>query len=343
MKNKKNWSVIMQGTDDRRSKMRGPVLLGIIAGLHVVAIAGFLVIQGCATKPTMVESPPTPVMPPRADVDVPAVEALPGPVFQPPVAVEYAPSSLDAASVQTYTVASGDSLSKIAARHGVTVREIAELNGIKDPGKIRIGQKLKLPSYASLDESAPVHAAKAHPAKAAPAQKKVAQPAAAGAGEYVVQSGDSLSKIAARHGVKARDLAEANGIKDLNRIRVGQKLLIPGGSAKAAAPAKKSEAPAVKAEESAPALAPASAVSEPPPAVESAVETSAPPAVQSAPAQLLDPAQIPFDYTLRSGETIREIAQNFGVLEQDILNLNNLSDASGISAGTTLKIPPPAQ
>lgn len=337
MKNKKNWSVIMQGTDERRSNMRGPVLLGIIAGLHVVAIAGFLVIQGCATKPTMVEPPPTPVMPPRADVDVPPIEALPGPTFQPPVAVEYAPSSLDAASVQTYTVVSGDSLSKIAKRHGVTVREITELNGIKDPGKIRIGQKLKLPSYASLDESAPAHAAKAKPAKAT-AQKKAATSAAADAGEYVVQSGDSLSKIAARHGVKARDLAEANGIKDLNRIRVGQKLKIPGGAAKTAASSTKSATPAVK-----PVVESATPVSvtpvEVPPAADTTVAIEASPAAQNAPAQLLDPTQIPFEYTLRPGETIQDVAQNFGVLEQDILNLNNLTDGSGVSGGTKLKIP----
>lgn len=338
----------MQGTDERKRNIRGPVLVGgIIAALHVVAIAGFLVIQGCATKPAMVEPPPTPVMPPRADVDVPPVEAMPRPTFQPPVAVEYAPSSIEAASVQTYTVVSGDSLSKIASRHGVTVREIAELNAIKDPSKIRIGQTLKLPSYASLDTSAPAHAAKAKPKAEAPkAHAAKSAAASAGAGEYIVQSGDSLSKIAARHGVKTRDLAEANGIKDLGKIRIGQKLKIPGGAAKPAASTSKAAAPAAKpAVEAAPAT-PVTPV-EPPPAVEPVPSADAPPAVapvgdtsavQSA-APAIDPSRVTFEYTLRPGETIQEVAQNFGVLEQDILSLNNLSAGATVSGGTKLKIP----
>ena len=45
---------------------------------------------------------------------------------------------------------------------------------------------------------------------------------------YVVQPGDSLSGIAARFGVSMDELAEANGIKDPNVIKVNQPLVIPG-------------------------------------------------------------------------------------------------------------------
>ncbi len=45
--------------------------------------------------------------------------------------------------------------------------------------------------------------------------------------EYVIQPGDSLSRIALKHGLSARVLAEANGITDPNKIRVGQVLKIP--------------------------------------------------------------------------------------------------------------------
>ena len=45
---------------------------------------------------------------------------------------------------------------------------------------------------------------------------------------YVVQSGDSLSVIAARYGVDVELLAQANGISDPNVIKVGQVLVIPG-------------------------------------------------------------------------------------------------------------------
>ena len=46
-------------------------------------------------------------------------------------------------------------------------------------------------------------------------------------GTYVVKSGDTLSSIAAKHGVKTRALLDANGLKDVNHVRIGQKLVIP--------------------------------------------------------------------------------------------------------------------
>jgi LysM repeat protein len=44
-----------------------------------------------------------------------------------------------------YKVRSGDTLTAIAARFGTTVRVLAQLNGISDPSRLRIGQVLKLP------------------------------------------------------------------------------------------------------------------------------------------------------------------------------------------------------
>ena len=43
-----------------------------------------------------------------------------------------------------YTVASGDVLSGIAIRFGVTVAEIAQWNGLKNPDLISVGQKLTI-------------------------------------------------------------------------------------------------------------------------------------------------------------------------------------------------------
>ena len=43
-----------------------------------------------------------------------------------------------------YTVQSGDTLSKIAAKYGTTYQEIAKLNNIPDPNKIYTGQKLRI-------------------------------------------------------------------------------------------------------------------------------------------------------------------------------------------------------
>ena len=45
----------------------------------------------------------------------------------------------------TYTVKSGDTLSRIAGRNGTTWKVLAQLNHLKDPTKIRVGQVLQLP------------------------------------------------------------------------------------------------------------------------------------------------------------------------------------------------------
>ncbi|GAA4688200.1 N-acetylmuramoyl-L-alanine amidase [Streptomyces youssoufiensis] len=44
----------------------------------------------------------------------------------------------------TYTVRKGDTLSSIARAHKTTVAKLVQLNGLKDPDRIAVGQKLKL-------------------------------------------------------------------------------------------------------------------------------------------------------------------------------------------------------
>jgi len=51
---------------------------------------------------------------------------------------------------------------------------------------------------------------------------------------YVVQSGDNLSRIAARFNVSVEAIVQANQLKDPNAIRVGQTLIIPDGQPSAA-------------------------------------------------------------------------------------------------------------
>jgi lipid-binding SYLF domain-containing protein len=57
--------------------------------------------------------------------------------------------------------------------------------------------------------------------------KKAAAPEGGGK-YYVVQSGDSLSKIAKKHGTTVDELIKLNDIKDAKLIYPGQKLLLPG-------------------------------------------------------------------------------------------------------------------
>jgi LysM repeat protein len=285
-------------------------------------------IQGCGTKkPAMVEPPPAPVMPPRQETQ--QAPEFNKPMFHPPVAVEPAPAMAVPNDAKTYTVQNGDSLSKIASRCGVSARELAEVNGIKDANKVRIGQKLVLPDYAKSQSS--MTSSSKTKAKSKPKAETAAKVSVAGGPAYVVQSGDSLSKIAKKQGVKIAALRAANPKIKGDKIMVGQKLVIPGAVAPAAevvpsAPAAESmpAAPApitpssVQPVPSAPAPAPAM------PAVESSVPVSQ--------------AQ-PLDYTVQDGDTLDSIAKLFIVRKEDIMTLNGVTDSAALKPGMKLKIP----
>ena len=51
----------------------------------------------------------------------------------------------------------------------------------------------------------------------------------ASARKYKIKSGDTLSQIARNYGVSLKALKETNKIKDANKIRSGQNLVVPGG------------------------------------------------------------------------------------------------------------------
>jgi LysM repeat protein len=57
-------------------------------------------------------------------------------------------------SAASYTVISGDSLTKIAKAHGTTVKAIEAANGLTTT-KIKVGQKLKIPSKVAVAPVAP--------------------------------------------------------------------------------------------------------------------------------------------------------------------------------------------
>lgn len=107
-----------------------------------------------------------------------------------------------------YTVKAGDTLSGIAAKYGTTYQKLAAYNGISNPNKISVGQKIKIPGAGSSGSTS------------------------SGGGDtvYTVKAGDTLSGIAAKYRTTYQTLAAYNGISNPNKISVGQKIKIPGGS-----------------------------------------------------------------------------------------------------------------
>lgn len=131
----------------------------------------------------------------------------------------------------TVSVAAGDTLSGLAARHKVPGgwKAIATANGIKNPNLLQIGQKLFLPGVSGGSSSNP-NPPKSDPTPSKPNKpNKPSKPSTGKSKTVTVVSGDTLSGLAARHRVPGGwgAIADANQLSNPNLIRVGQKLVLP--------------------------------------------------------------------------------------------------------------------
>lgn len=109
-----------------------------------------------------------------------------------------------APETRVHVVRSGDTLSEIGERYGVSVSKLRSANGLRG-NSLRIGQRLVIPATASKVNKA----------------QTVRQ-----ATTYRVRSGDTLIAIARRHHTTVSALQRANGLKG-SALRVGQELRIP--------------------------------------------------------------------------------------------------------------------
>lgn len=134
-------------------------------------------------------------------------------------------------SESSHRVRNGESLSAIATRYGVSVNQLAELNGLRRPYRINAGQVLALPTKGRAEAPAVVVAV-APTVKPAPPSGVVGTE-----NQYVVRRGDSLSRIAAKHGMSEEALMELNSIKNRNFVYEGQVLAL-AATARVAPPAE---------------------------------------------------------------------------------------------------------
>ena len=115
-------------------------------------------------------------------------------------------SSSSSTAPSTYTVKSGDSLSGIAAKVGVTLTELLSANGFQKSSVILPGQVIKVPPKST--GSSPTASSKT----------------------YAVKSGDSLSGIAAKVSVTLPELLSANGFQKSSVIHPGQVIKLPSSA-----------------------------------------------------------------------------------------------------------------
>lgn len=110
-------------------------------------------------------------------------------------------------AIQRHTVTRGETLSGIAAKYGVSMATLRQMNTLKRD-VVWVGQRLKVPASAVASRTAPASTA---------ARKTV---------RHKVVRGDSLSSIAAHYGVSPKSILQANNLKSTN-VMLGQNLKIP--------------------------------------------------------------------------------------------------------------------
>lgn len=140
-------------------------------------------------------------------------------------------STVKVTTPTAYTVRSGDTLSVIARRHGVSLAALAQANNLTNPNALRIGQVLTIPTAAgSPAATTPAVSPPAAPAAATPTAPTAASAAPVTAtGYYTVSKGDTLSGIARRHGTTVAKIMQANHMTaaQAHKLSIGQKIIIP--------------------------------------------------------------------------------------------------------------------
>ena len=110
-------------------------------------------------------------------------------------------------STTSYTVKSGDTLSKIGSQYGVSYQKLMEWNNLSST-LIHIGQKLVVKgSTTSTSNSTDL----------------------SNTSTYIVKSGDTLSKIGSRYGISYQTIMKLNNLSS-TAISVGQKLIVSGST-----------------------------------------------------------------------------------------------------------------
>ena len=143
-------------------------------------------------------------------------------------------------TVGDYVVVEGDNLSKIAAQNKVSLLSILDANPEykANPSLVRTGAVLKIPAVQqvnsqptapvrtepSLPPSTPSTGITVNPTVPTPTPVVPTEVKPPVSSEYDVQSGDTLSSIAAKSGKTVDELVKMNSIVDPNRIQIGQKI-----------------------------------------------------------------------------------------------------------------------
>lgn len=242
-------------------------------------------------------------------------------------AAQPAATSTDSVATATeesrvHQVRKGDTFESIARRHRCRVNDLIALNGLKPTTVLQIGMQLKVPSSAKANI--------ASEASAMPQE-----------GTYTIAKGDTFAVLSKKYGIATAELLAANPGVNPNNLQIGQVVRLK----RDATPTESTPPPTTE-----------SASTATPSPVESTSITPTPAAaIESAPAESVDPApqappvaivvqenksSEPTIHIVRKGDTFASIAKQHRVSARQIEQANPGVKSNRLRIGQSIRLSP---
>ncbi|GHV79509.1 peptidoglycan-binding protein LysM [Spirochaetia bacterium] len=113
---------------------------------------------------------------------------------------------LASADEKVHVIQKGDTIYSLARSYGVKPQDILDLNGIKDPDRVLLGQKVRIPGPATTISATSKR------------QTLV---------DHLVAKGETLTSIARQYGISLKTLCSANNLSETYKVKAGERLRVP--------------------------------------------------------------------------------------------------------------------
>ena len=237
---------------------------------------------------------------------------------------------------ESYTVRANDTLTGIADEFGLSLKQLADYNGLSVTSGVRVGQKLSLKETAQ--------------SRAKVNDEKNSSPTKVATQSYTVKRGEYLKLIADRYALSNQELADLTaGLNAGSNLLVGQKINVPLNDVKSLATSSAKASP-VKAEpqfkvesykvqrgDTLYSIASQSKMSLSELADLNNLSTNSGLQVGQS-IKIPAGSTVPDTYTVQSGDSLTAIASKYNLGMDYIADLNNMSRTAGLRAGQKLKL-----
>lgn len=288
-------------------------------------------------------SQPKPQLPP-VTASIPVVSSPPVLVAPPPSRPRPEPALRPKPKPESYTVRAGDSLTSVAATHGLTVGQLASYNNLANDAHILIGQRLWLVAGK----------VKPQPVSVQNPSRQSTSTANTNPATHKVSAGESLTAIARRYNISLHALAKENGLSVTDGVLIGQTLKLPSDAkAESSTPSRlgntknnSARTPAntnigitenytVKAGESLTMLSNRFGVAIGDLAAANGLASNANLRI----GQTLKVPKLTTTYTVKAGDGLIALARRYGISTQELAKMNNLEPTADLRIGQVLTVP----